>query len=277
MYNELKIYLEDKDIPKYVTKEINNFISFGREYIYYREQYITLKNIQSVLDKYYDSKRDEIEKENFYIWDKYFLKLLLDFYKSKYGGTEYQFLNYYVNNPKTILKDLYDSIGNSNLEVIKENLTFYYIKDIADKLNNRAEEFRFSNLNLDSLENSIYYLKYKKYIKDISIDESYKKMFSERFHKYLISQIESKNYGGLILTISHMRILFIEGDMKNRSSDYFIFNKNSCNNQNDNFSNNLNELKEKINIILNKYNQEIINNFESQKHEVDKLRELLNL
>lgn len=277
MYTELKIYLESKEIPTYITKEINNFISYGKEYIYYREQYLNLKNIQSVLDKYYDSNGDEIEKENFYIWDKYFLKLLLDFYKSKYGGTEYQFLNYYLANPKTIYKDLCDSVEKYNIEIIKEKITFYYINDIANKLTNRYGEFRFSNLNLESLENSIYYLKYKKYIKDISIDESYKKMFSERFHKYLIAQIKAKNYGGLILTISHMRILFLEGDMKNRSSDYFIFNKNSRDNQNYNFSNNLNELKEKINIIINKYNEEIINNFESQKHEVDKLRELLNL
>ena len=186
------------------------------------------------------------------------MKLLLDFYKSKYGSTEYQFLNYYVSNPKIIFKDLYDSIGNSNLEIIKEKITFYYIQDIANKLHSRAEEFRFINLNLES----IYDLKYKIYIKDISIDESYKKMFSEKFHKYLISQIEAKNYGNLILMLSHMRILFLEGDMKNRSSDYFIFNKNSQNNKNNNFSNNLNELKEKINIILYKYNQEVIENFE---------------
>lgn len=270
MYNELNKFLENKSIPIYVNKEINSFISYGKEYIYYREQYINLKAIQSVLDKYYDSDGDEIEKENFYICDKYFVKLLFDFYKNKYGGTEYKFLNYYLNEPKVIFKELCDAVGNSNIEIIKEKITFYYVEEIVNKLHNRAESFRFSTLNLQSLEDSIYTLKHKRYIREIGIDEAYKKMFSKRFHEYLISQLEYQNYATLIVNnLPSMRRLFLEGDMKNRSSEYFIFNES--------FSNNLNELKEKINIILNKYTQDIINNFESQKHEFDELRKLLNI
>ena len=107
---------------------------------------------------------------------------------------------------------------------------------------------------------------------------SYEQMYTKDFQNNILELLKSNNqnnYLALYFLISEIRRAFSIGEIKNftpsgkKKKSLIVFQ--------DKHTYNLEKLKKNINIILNKYPQKFIDDFESQKQEVDKLRELLNL
>ena len=273
MYNLLINCLEKKEIPNFIREQIKNFIVCSNEYIRYELQYDNLNKCQSTLVKYYPNPVGYLT-----ISEKYFIELMYSIYKKKYNGSEYKFFSYYLYEIDTIKKDFDELLNHKKNN--PNNLDYYSkIETISDKVGYLGGSvLDIKSLALQSLEESISLLKGNQKTVEIDMKNSYEQMYTKDFQNNILELLKSNNqnnYLALYFLISEIRRAFSIGEIKNftpsgkKKKSLIVFQ--------DKHTYNLEKLKKNINIILNKYPQKFIDYFESQKQEVDKLRELLNL
>lgn len=273
MYNQLISCLEKKEIPNIIREQIKNFIVCSNEYIRYELQYTKLDKSQSTLVKYYPKPIGYLT-----ISEKYFIELMYDIYKKKYNGSEYKFFTYYLYAVDEIKKD-FDKLLNHKKNN-PSNLDYYSkIETISDKVEYLGGSvLDIKSLALQSLEESISLLKGNQKTVEIDMKTSYEQMYTKDFQNNILELLKSNNqnnYLALYFLISEIRRAFSIGEIRNftqsakKKKSLIVFQ--------DKHTYNLKTLKENINIILSKYPQRVINDFESQKQEIDELRKLLNL